>query len=67
LIISSLVMVYVITDMTLDGSAIDQLMTCDYVLLMIKTLKLVCCFKHLMTWLILFDPLCVGLQHYVSA
>jgi hypothetical protein len=56
LIISILVMVYLLTDMTLDGSAIDQFVTCDYVLLMIKTLKLVCCFKHLMTWLILFDP-----------
>ena len=67
LISSSLVMVYFITDVTLDDSAIDQFMTCDYVLLMINTLKLVCCFKHLMTWLILFDPLCVGLQLYVSA
>jgi hypothetical protein len=60
-------MVYVITDMTLDDSAIDQFMTCDYVLLMINTLKLVYCVKHLMTWLILFNPLCVSLQHYVSA
>jgi hypothetical protein len=49
LIISILVMVYVITDMMLDVSAIDQFITCDYVLLMINTLKLVCCFKHFMT------------------
>jgi hypothetical protein len=73
LIISILVMVYVITDMTLDDSAIDQIMTRDYVLPMINTLKLVCCFKHLMTWFILFDPpmcrsaalcVCIG-RHWV--
>ena len=58
LIISILVRVYVITDMTLDDSTTDQFMTCDYVLVIIKTLKLVCCFKHLMTWLILFDLMC---------